>query len=44
MPLIYAFNTGIGLFKGQRVLIADMAAYQRTTVYAHATLLARASS
>src|ERR671912_1488778 len=36
-PLMYAFNTGVGLFKDQRVLIADMAAYQRKTVYAHAT-------
>ncbi|MGO4570452.1 HAL/PAL/TAL family ammonia-lyase [Microvirga sp. 2TAF3] len=36
-PLMYAFNTGVGLFKDQRVLIADMAAYQQKTVYAHAT-------
>ncbi len=36
-PLMYAFNTGVGLFKDQRVLIADMAAYQKKTVYAHAT-------
>jgi len=36
-PLMYAFNTGVGLFKDQRVLIADMEAYQRKTVYAHAT-------
>src|SRR5918993_767924 len=36
-PLMYAFNTGVGLFKDQRVLISDMAAYQRKTVYAHAT-------
>lgn len=36
-PLMYAFNTGVGLFKDQRVLIRDMAAYQRKTVYAHAT-------
>lgn len=36
-PLMYAFNTGVGLFKDQRVLIADMAAYQRKSVYAHAT-------
>lgn len=36
-PLMYAFNTGVGLFKDQRVLIADMAAYQTKTVYAHAT-------
>ncbi|WP_112662237.1 HAL/PAL/TAL family ammonia-lyase [Microvirga flavescens] len=36
-PLMYAFNTGVGLFKDQRVLIAEMAAYQQKTVYAHAT-------
>ena len=30
-PLMYAFNTGVGLFKDQRVLIADMAAYQQKT-------------
>jgi histidine ammonia-lyase len=36
-PLMYAFNTGVGLFKDQRVLIAEMEAYQRKTVYAHAT-------
>ena len=36
-PLMYAFNTGVGLFKDQRVTVADMAAYQRNTVYAHAT-------
>lgn len=36
-PLMYAFNTGVGLFKDQRVLIADMEAYQRKSVYAHAT-------
>ncbi|HEY8382160.1 MAG TPA: aromatic amino acid ammonia-lyase [Microvirga sp.] len=36
-PLMYAFNTGVGLFKDQRVLISEMAAYQTKTVYAHAT-------
>src|SRR4028118_459905 len=36
-PLMYAFNTGVGLFKDQRVLVSDMEAYQRKTVYAHAT-------
>ncbi|MCC5976607.1 MAG: aromatic amino acid lyase [Salinarimonas sp.] len=36
-PLMYAFNTGVGLFKDQRVFIADMAEYQKKTVYAHAT-------
>jgi histidine ammonia-lyase len=36
-PLIYAFNTGVGLFKDRRITMADMPAYQRKTVYAHAT-------
>ncbi len=36
-PLMYAFNTGVGLFKDQRVLIDEMRAYQEKTVYAHAT-------
>ncbi|HEX8166506.1 MAG TPA: aromatic amino acid ammonia-lyase [Beijerinckiaceae bacterium] len=36
-PLMYAFNTGVGLFKDQRILVADMAEYQRRTVLAHAT-------
>ncbi|HVL73341.1 MAG TPA: aromatic amino acid ammonia-lyase [Beijerinckiaceae bacterium] len=36
-PLMYAFNTGVGLFKDQRVQVADMEAYQRKTVLAHAT-------
>jgi histidine ammonia-lyase len=36
-PLMYAFNTGVGLFKDQRVLVRDMAEYQRRTVLAHAT-------
>ena len=31
-PIMYAGNTGVGLFKGQRVLISDMAAYQLKTV------------
>lgn len=43
-PLMYAFNTGVGLFKDQRVLIAEMAAYQRKTVYAHATGVGEAFS
>ena len=43
-PLMYAFNTGVGLFKDQRVLISDMAAYQRKTVYAHATGIGEAFS
>jgi histidine ammonia-lyase len=36
-PLMYSFNTGVGLFKDQRVLMADMADYQRRTIFAHAT-------
>lgn len=36
-PLMYAFNTGVGLFKDQRVVMADMADFQRRSVYAHAT-------
>ena len=36
-PLMYSFNTGVGLFKDQRVLMADMAAYQTKSIYAHAT-------
>ncbi len=36
-PLIYAFNTGVGLFKDRRVTMADMPAYQKKTIYAHAT-------
>jgi histidine ammonia-lyase len=36
-PLMYSFNTGVGLFKDQRVLMKDMIEYQTKTVYAHAT-------
>ena len=36
-PLMYAFNTGVGLFKDQRVLMADMIDYQTKTIFAHAT-------
>ncbi|MDP4004353.1 histidine ammonia-lyase [Methylobacterium sp. NEAU K] len=36
-PLMYSFNTGVGLFKDQRVRMDEMEAYQRLTVYAHAT-------
>mgnify|MGYP003348135701 FL=1 len=36
-PLMYSFNTGVGLFKDQRVLMSDMAAYQTKSIYAHAT-------
>jgi histidine ammonia-lyase len=36
-PLMYAFNTGVGLFKDQRVPIADMELYQELVIKAHAT-------
>ncbi|MBM3608325.1 MAG: aromatic amino acid lyase [Alphaproteobacteria bacterium] len=36
-PLMYSFNTGVGLFKDQRVLMKDMIEYQTKTVFAHAT-------
>ncbi|MCF4164206.1 aromatic amino acid ammonia-lyase [Zavarzinia compransoris] len=36
-PLMYAFNTGVGLFKEIRVPMADMAAYQVKSILAHAT-------
>ena len=36
-PLMYSFNTGVGLFKDQRVLMKDMIEYQTKSVYAHAT-------
>ena len=36
-PLMYAFNTGVGLFKDVRIPVADMAAYQDQTIRAHAT-------
>lgn len=36
-PLMYAFNTGVGLFKDQRIPVADMAFYQDQIIRAHAT-------
>jgi histidine ammonia-lyase len=36
-PLMYAFNTGVGLFKDQRVMMSEMVDYQTKTIYAHAT-------
>jgi histidine ammonia-lyase len=36
-PLMYAFNTGVGLFKDVRIKIADMARYQDQIIKAHAT-------
>jgi histidine ammonia-lyase len=36
-PLMYAFNTGVGLFKDRRILIKDMVKYQELVIKAHAT-------
>lgn len=36
-PLIYSFNTGVGVFKDQRVLVEDMAEHQVRVIGAHAT-------
>ena len=36
-PLMYAFNTGVGLFKDLRIPVADMAHYQDQIIRAHAT-------
>jgi histidine ammonia-lyase len=36
-PLMYAFNTGVGLFKDVRIPISDMAHYQDQIIRAHAT-------
>jgi histidine ammonia-lyase len=36
-PLMYAFNTGVGLFKDVRIPIAEMAQYQDQIIRAHAT-------
>lgn len=36
-PLIYGFNTGVGLFKDTRIPVADMARYQTNLIRAHAT-------
>ncbi len=36
-PLMYGFNTGVGLFKDTRVTVADIARYQETMILAHAT-------
>jgi histidine ammonia-lyase len=36
-PLMYSFNTGTGLYKDKRILMADMVEYQTNTIYAHAT-------
>lgn len=36
-PLMYGFNTGVGLFKDTRVSVADIPRYQDTLIMAHAT-------
>ena len=36
-PLMYGFNTGVGLFKDTRVSVADILRYQETLIMAHAT-------
>lgn len=36
-PLMYSFNTGVGLFKDVRVPVADMALFQEKLILAHAT-------
>jgi len=36
-PLMYSFNTGVGLFKDRRVMMAEMAEYQQKMILAHAT-------
>ncbi len=36
-PLMYGFNTGVGLFKDIRVTVADIPRYQETLIMAHAT-------
>ena len=36
-PLIYSFNTGVGVFKNTRIAMADIEQFQRNLIYAHAT-------
>lgn len=36
-PLMYGFNTGVGLSKDRRVLVADLPLYQTQLINAHAT-------
>ena len=36
-PLIYSFNTGVGVFKNTRIAMADIQQFQRNLIYAHAT-------
>ncbi len=36
-PLMYAFNTGVGVFKDKRIPVSDMAEFQRNLILSHAT-------
>ena len=36
-PLVYSFNTGVGVFKSQRVTIEDIRQFQTNLILAHAT-------
>ena len=36
-PLVYSFNTGVGVFKSQRVAIEDIQQFQTNLILAHAT-------
>ena len=36
-PLIYSFNTGVGVFKNTRVEMSDIAQFQENVIFAHAT-------
>ena len=36
-PLVYSFNTGVGVFKSQRVAIGDIRQFQANLILAHAT-------
>src|ERR1700712_4579273 len=34
-PLMYAFNTGVGALKNQRISAADIARFQRNLIHSH---------
>ena len=36
-PLIYSFNTGVGVFKNTRISVSDIAPFQNNLILAHAT-------
>lgn len=36
-PLVYSFNTGVGVFKSQRIAIEDIRQFQTNLILAHAT-------